>query len=67
MRGCALVCVVSGGILWDTDHRRGCPDGGGEKGGGSGGGHSGGKGRGGGGRWRIQSGTSLSSSSLRGT
>ena len=33
----------------------------------SGGGHSGGKGRGGGGRWRIQSGTSLSSSSLRGT
>ena len=33
MRGCALVCVVSGGILWDTDHRRGCPDGGGEKGG----------------------------------
>ena len=27
-KGCALVCVVSGGILWDKDHRRrGCSEG----------------------------------------
>ena len=28
MKGCASVCVVSGGILWDKDHRRrGCAEG----------------------------------------
>ena len=28
MKGCASVCVVSGGILWDKDHRRqGCSEG----------------------------------------
>lgn len=27
-KGCALVCVVSGSILWDKDHRRrGCSEG----------------------------------------
>lgn len=26
MKGCASVCVVSGGILWDKDHRRRCSE-----------------------------------------
>ena len=69
MKGCASVCVVSGGILWDKDHRRrGCAEG-----------RRGGRGaaevatvvgrveEGKGGRWWIQFGTPLSSGSLRGT